>query len=326
MTINILVFGFYGKGNIGDELFIEAFKNIFAECDFVFTDILTKKLLENASAVFFGGGSFLYADYLIDKDAEALLLTKPIFYIGVGSETEICSKHQELIKRAKLVATRSMEQIEKLKQLNPNTFYCPDVVYSLQNQVQKNKSEPKSVLILNNFEVTSQWNSPAWKSTSWEYFKSEFAQFIDYLVQANYKINFFSMCMNSKINDDWAAQEIINKCECRNNYILDSECKSVGEVTDLFSQYEVVITQRYHGIVLAEMARVPYLAIHHHDKLKNAHPLEGKSIPYYELSKQKLINSFNETISMNFARVLPIESNIFIKLKEQVLDIIINGR
>ena len=56
----ILVYGWYHKNNIGDDLFVEAFNHLFPNFDFTFTDVLHSHLIKEADAIFFGGGSFLY--------------------------------------------------------------------------------------------------------------------------------------------------------------------------------------------------------------------------------------------------------------------------
>lgn len=327
MRPKVLVYGWYFRGNIGDNLFIDAFRYLFPELDLVFTDSITLKHLEGASAVFFGGGSFLYAVPDITDDALLALSNIPIFYIGVGGETEIHSIHYNLLSRAKLIATRSKESVAKFSDINKNTMHVPDIAFSLQSLIKSNKKIGKSVLVLPNFEVVPQWNSPQWKSAAWEYFKSEFSQFLDSLYESKFNIKFFSLCTNPKINDDWAATEIINKMSNRSDhYILKSPAYNMSDISLLISQFDLIITQRYHGIILSEMTGVPYMTIHHHDKLKNAFPHRGKSLSYYGVSKQKLFDEFNSTLDVKFDDVLPIESNIFEGLKKTVLDIISNGR
>src|SRR5271156_1919935 len=105
---SVLVYGFYNHGNYGDELFKDAFKLIFPELNFTFTDRITVDQLSVADAVFFGGGSFLYDPPSIEGDAVILLHKKPIFYIGVGIETNICAEHRDLLKKALLVAPRTI--------------------------------------------------------------------------------------------------------------------------------------------------------------------------------------------------------------------------
>src|SRR5579885_2555646 len=130
----VLVYGWYHKGNIGDDLFVEAFQHIFPEFDFTFTDVLTSHQVKDADAIFFGGGSFLHDAPISTDFALKLAKQKPIFYIGVGVEAEIHPTHQELMRLARLIATRSKNQIDRLKVLNKNSLYVPDLVFALRDK------------------------------------------------------------------------------------------------------------------------------------------------------------------------------------------------
>lgn len=323
---NIVVYGWYGQGNIGDELFADAFRNLFPEFSFTFVTRFSSSILETADVVFFGGGSFLYAKPNISDSDLEILKTKKIFYISVGIEQDIHPIHIDLMKQACLIATRSIDQVGAIKKINSNVRFIPDIVYSLQSQVVKEKPKNKSVLVMPNISVLPKWNDPQWKSSSWNYFKSEFSQFLDALVEDGFKLSFFSMCKNRSLDDDYAAAEIVNMMSHRNNtYQLQNTPKDFASITKLLSQYSLIITQRFHGIVLSEMIRVPYVAIHHHDKLKNSVPHEGKYISYYGTYKQQLFDQFNMALGMKYSSILPIEPDIFKELRHDVVELIRNG-
>ena len=71
----ILVYGFYFKGNLGDDLFVDAFKALFPAFNFTFVDQISISDLQDVDAVFIGGGSFLGDPINIADDAtwDALL-------------------------------------------------------------------------------------------------------------------------------------------------------------------------------------------------------------------------------------------------------------
>lgn len=322
----IIVYGWYGQGNIGDELFADAFKNLFPDFTFTFVTKFTTELLQKADAIFFGGGSFLYAKPNINDADLDLLKSKKIFYISVGIEADVHPIHLELMAQAQLIATRSAEQVDRVKKINSNTKFVPDIVYSLQSKVVKVPVKNKSILVIPNISVVPKWNDIQWKHASWNHFKSEYAQFLDALVEDGFRLNFFPMCKNRSLDDDSAGAEIINMMSHRNNtYQLQNSPKDFASITKLLSQYQLVITQRYHGIVLSEMVRVPYLAIHHHDKLKNSVPHEGKYISYYGTYKQELFDQFNMALGMKYSSVLPIEPDIFKELQHDVVELIRDG-
>ncbi len=186
--MNILVIGYYGQGNLGDDLFIDAFKKLFPHLNFTFTDFIETKHLDNIDAVFFGGGSFLEETLKISSEALDIIKTKKIFYIGVGTETNINSTHIELMTLAKVVAIRS-DNLSQIKRINQNTIKIPDLIYYLapHNFIPKNKAVSNKILILPNINTVPQRDCPYWKHTSWDHFKSEFSQFLDELILSKYK-------------------------------------------------------------------------------------------------------------------------------------------
>jgi polysaccharide pyruvyl transferase WcaK-like protein len=316
--MKVLVYGWYHQLNIGDDLFIDAFRKLFPDFEFVFRDNVKQAHLEGIDAVFIGGGSFLLGKPQITEEALQTIKTKPIFYIGVGVESTIHPIHMELIRLAKLIATRTPKQVDRLREINPNTIWIPDLVYSLQEDVKQSPKLNRSVLVMPNLSVVPDHFNSHWMHASWGHFKSEFSQFLDTLVKEGYKLNFLSMCKADQINDDWAAGEIISHMAHRNSYLLKDQPAGIEQVTAAISKYSLIITQRFHGIVLAEMTKVPYIALYHHDKLKETHPQNGTFLSYYNCSKQLLIDSFDQTMKMKFEASLPIESDIYKTLVERV--------
>lgn len=313
MTKKALVYGWYNQGNIGDQLFISAFKHLFPDFDLYFTEILTLDKLNRASIVIFGGGSFLFGPPRAENGALELLDSKLIYYIGVGVEAIVHPIHEQLIKQAKLVAIRTPSELNRIKSWNNNTIVIPDLVFSLQDKIKKSKKIPKSILILPNIAVVPSHNDPYWKHSSWSYFKSEFCQFLDEIIAQGFNIQFLSMCSNTEMDDHWAACEIISHMQRRSNYpIIDNVPSNLEQLSRLLSQYEYIITQRFHGIVLSEMIGAPYISLYHHDKLKNDKP---NYLSYYGLTKSKLLHQFNNIQSMNCSPIMPIETNIFEELK-----------
>lgn len=316
----ILVYGYYSGDyklgfNLGDELFIDAFKTLFPKFNFKFTNHITADMLKNISVIFFGGGSFLDGKPNITDDALNILKSKTILYIGIGAETNIHQYHIELMKIAKLIAIRSPDHLEKIKKLNNNAITIPDLIYSLFI-LFSNTSKEKSILIIPNFAVVPQNNDPHWKHASWNYFKSEFSQFIDELIDYNYLITFLSFCNNSDANDEFAAIEIMNSMKNR------KKCKKeTAHHLNHIAKNKYIITQRYHGIILAELANKKHIVISHHDKLKNHSPKIGSFLSYYECSKTNLFNNFNEEIKKDYVK-LPLKNNMFEELILRTEDIV----
>lgn len=294
MQKKVLCYGFYPKisTNVGDELFKSAFKKLFPTFSFTFTDTLSHELINNHDAVFFGGGSFLYSDIRKSNDI-SIIKSKPIFYIGVGVEKNIHPTHLELLKLAKAIFIRSPEELSNLKNININSYLIPDIVYALSENI--NVIPTKNYLFIPNVYLVSNNSDPHWKHASWEYFKSEMSQFI-----SENDTDVFPMSEShiNNLSDSCAAIELLNKIKYDKRKIL-THTQEFEEIRNIFSKYKVIITQRYHGIILAEMFGIPYIAIHHHDKLKNCQPANGQFISYYNFNKSALNEAINSLINFS---------------------------
>lgn len=322
-TSKVLVYGWYHQGNIGDDLFMDAYQHLFPSIDFEFSEFITVDKLKNVDAVFFGGGSFLFDRPNIAGDALPILLSKKIFYLGVGVEADIHPIHQDLMSRALLIAIRSPDQMDRAKSINSNIRLIPDLVYSLQSKLNKVPQTSKSVLVMTNIAVVPNNSDPHWKHASWSYFKSEFSQFLDWLLENGYSPKLFAMCRGLNLDDDWASAELVSAMSRRSrNRILLERPAGIKNVLELIYRHEVIITQRFHGIVLSEMTQTPYVAIHHHDKLKYSQPSNGEFISYYNSSKHTFISAFEKAAKMNFDNVLPIQSDIFGALNRDVMSLL----
>lgn len=139
-----------------------------------------------------------------------------------------------------------------------------------------------------NAHLVPKNNEPLWKYNLWEYYKSEFSQFLDYLVDNKYTIDVISMCNSKHINDAWAGAEIFNKMSKYNNCRIIDSTEDYESISNTFSKYESIISSRFHGIILADIVNRPCLTIKHHDKLNYGNNI----IELNQLNKSKLIDSF----------------------------------
>lgn len=310
----ILVYGWYNHSNLGDQLFQPALESLFPKYSLTFTNHISS--LIGYDAVFIGGGSLLDGKPNFSQEALKQLEKIKIFYLGVGTETNFHPIHQKLMAKARLIATRTKPD-QRLTSLNKNVIYIPDLVYSLY-QENKNNINPKSILIFPSFLVTPHNLDPQWKFAAWNYFKSEFSQFMDYLIENKYTINLAPLCTDYKINDAWAGMELTNQMTRRNNYniLLPDD---LNQIISKIQEYSVIITQRYHGTVLASMARRPCITLCHHDKFKTDYFHESHCLPYYGLTKRMLIDAVTLSEQQSLPSPLPLDREIFNNLKIQVL-------
>lgn len=324
--MKILVYGFFNKSNIGDNLFIEAYKKLFPEYEFTFSEKITAELFESHDTLFLGGGSFLDGQLNVPKELLEKLPSKPIVYLGVGAETSIHPWHKFLIQKASLVCIRSIHAIDKIKALNANTIYCPDLVYALSDEIDKQKAKPKSILFLPNSHTVSKWNDAAWKHSAWEYFKSECAQTFEFLIDHKHSIDVLPMCRNSNHKDDFTAAEIANKMTHGKLNILPFEEYDFVSLSKLCSSYELIISQRYHGLVMADITQTPCINLHHHDKLKYFNATLTKNVDFYRTSKSAILTTIDDVLFVKSLHDkttdMAINLDAFTDLKDKVKTII----
>jgi hypothetical protein len=335
----VVVYGFYNTHqNLGDELFKLAFYRLFPKCEVLFTDVISPKL--KADVLVFGGGSFLDSPIISEHhtdSAKAPTYAEGIFgnglgcsncatvcYIGVGGETEINQDHEILLRHAKLVALRSDVKLDVISKLCSNTFVIPDLVYSLapKDYVAKTPT-PKRVLLCPNINTVPKYDDPHWKHQAWQHFKFEFAQALDHLITEGYSIDYLPMSTHREQLDAHAMVEIQNLMKkghlltCKDapfpNYPLNQT--DLAPLINLFGSYETIITQRFHGAVLSELARRPYLSLVHHDKLASTSLNEGLFRSYYAVSKTTLIRDFLAAQTKSPPPLLPLNQAAFDPLK-----------
>lgn len=277
----VLAYGWYGRGNAGDELMKLALQELFRPRNVTLRfsnnidiDSLKLPLGGFVDGVIFGGGSILDGAPNIKQPALDVLLSRkvPVFYVGVGPETAVEPIHASLLAVARVIAFRDKD--------------IPDLVYSLTPPaVQKTTHD---VLIVPNVEVVPTTESPHWAHVAWEQYKNETAQALDELLDAGIKPEFLLMCKNPRMDDAWPATELVARMKRRSWDKVMHRAPDDLTTCALMSKFRVVMTQRYHGIILAELAGVRYVSLDHHDKLKNATPHRGRHISYYGVNKTSL--------------------------------------
>lgn len=314
----VLVYGWYNQNNLGDELFKDAFKNLFPNFEFQFTDYIRVEHLKDIDAIFIGGGSLVGEPLRLASNICLDDVKKhKIFYIGVGAETGFHpDTHGKLLPLAQLVALRSHANFDSIKSVNPNTIVINDLVYALTAPKVIEK-KPNSVLVIPNILVVPKWNSPHWKHASWEYFKTEFAQYLDELLDKKYTVDFLPFCVNNCWNDCFAAGELISRLSNIKEKCLLDKPETLESVIKTISSYQMVITQRFHGALLSDIAETPCLTIHHHDKLKNT---IGPQLSYYAFNKGRLWDETNNLLKNT--PILPIDRNIYTTLRQTIIKLL----
>lgn len=291
----ILVYGWYGHQNIGDELMAKALQKMLPEFELKFVDYLKKQDVENCKLLLVGGGSFLYAPIRGEIEAKELLDTKSIIYIGVGAETAVHAEHEQLLLKAKGIFIRN-KPCKQFQDITKNYQIISDLTLVFCSNDYK-KKPLKKLLYIPNAELLPNVNSSLWVKTAWDYSKSELCQTFDHLIEDGWSVTLAPFCNDKRTQDIWACHEIASYCKNRQKVDVLStkwfgDC-SFEIIREQYDQNSIVITQRFHGALIAQSTSTPSITIHHHDKLASLDKNITTLIPYYGLRKQLLLDSIS---------------------------------
>lgn len=312
----LLVYGWYGRENIGDELMKLALQRLFEPTgiELKFVDHITFADLQTTQGVIFGGGSILNDAPDVTPDALDLLLTTavPVFYVGVGIDYTPHPTHASLLRIARVIARRTQPDA-------PGRI-IPDLVYSLTHSIGDVSAD--GILIVPNVEVLPTSAMPNWSQLSWLRYVDELSQVLDHLDEKRYQIKFLTMCKNPRQDDNWVTSAIVSHMVRRRTTFEILQPKAdIDSLITIFKQARCIVTQRYHGIVLAEMAGVPYVSIDHHDKLGQAIPRNGEHISYHGVTKSQLVNSIEKAYASSIPPYVP-DQSLYHRVVDEIVYVI----
>lgn len=294
----LLVFGWYGKGNIGDELMKRALTRLFnaRNVDLRFVDHIDLGDLLTSQGIIFGGGSILHdAPDVTPRALDVILKTVPVFYLGVGLESPPHQIHADLLRVARLVIKRS--------DVGHGEF-AYDLVYSLP--FIDDPQPRQGIVIVPNIELLPTNQSSNWAQLAWLRYVDEMSQVLDYFDKAGESISFLPMCKNDRQDDAWAISSMVSHMTRRSTKFKTHHIgPRAQEIINLFQRSKCIVTQRYHGIVLAEMAGTSYVSIDHHDKLSQALPRRGQHLSYHGVTKSTIIAAIEKAMLTHFSPFVP---------------------
>lgn len=294
----LLVYGWYGHENLGDELMAEALRQILPDDDLRFVDTLDFNVVQGADAILVGGGSFLYAPMRMKGEGVlGAIASKPIVYVGVGSETDVHEHHAKWLSKSVAAFTRSKKPSEAWRKAAPHYQTLPDLTMCLDAKRNATPMSAKRLLYVPNAELVPTRSAPAYKKPAWEYFKSEISQAFDALIEDGWTITTAPFSDASGMRDQWAAFEVTAMCDKRwKVQSLEPSWMKGGykrkefsfeSVVNEYCRHSVVLTQRFHGAVIAQATQTPCVVVHHVDKLEQAQ--DAGKVPYYGFRKDLIL-------------------------------------
>jgi polysaccharide pyruvyl transferase WcaK-like protein len=290
--MKVFVFGWYGQGNIGDEVFKISFQQLWPEADLTFGNSLPSDINVRYDALWVGGGSFL------DQPVAGIdAVTIPIFFIGVGVSASVPDGNRRALERAKLVVARDSRSAS-CTPCGANTMLASDLVFARTDLKPLRLEKTGQVtLILNDFLTPAGGAVPDWKSLSYYWFLQEFSKIMDRLSLSGPRIRLVPMCTNARIDDRRIAAALQGRSACPHKYDWVLEPVSELELRTEISRSDLVITQRFHGLVYSVLEQTRCLTLGMHDKFSSlAGDLGLVCLDYYGLTDTRFKDALDQVM------------------------------
>lgn len=277
------VLGYYGKENLGDEIFIPAIRSLFPSClvNFAYPnrDELTGQTL------ILGGGDVIKKLYLKDIDRPYHILG-----VGLGYESEL-----ELLGNNVVEAYfRNRVDAAAARQKGFNAHYCPDLAFALDiDRDERGPRDPEEkkrlAVILANSVINPGMGLGEMPDLHYlEYMKWELARALDSLSQW-YDISFLFMSHACYAYDQAAAMDTASRMKTGH----ESEILPFTEIEEL-QDFDLVVTMKFHGMIFSTMMGIPFVNIGTTRKMETfcrENCLSELSIPTYSFTANRLFDA-----------------------------------
>jgi len=295
----VYVYGWYGRGNIGDESYKLSFPQAFPDRQFTFGKV------GSDGPIILGGGDILceqYVKYVLDYPTKYKKFAVSVS-ANANSPFDLLAKFDHLYVRD----TRS---VNLLKARGIPCTYMPDISTGLVADVVKGK----------------EWIQQAFKESSAElYNKCVGVVFNAHLnsgsdILARDYMNFLKVSWDlGKLMDETPASFILfpmstsmpwddrltnacvaTRCKFWKKNLVVYEKLTVQETLNMISACDVLISSRLHSGIFSLTSGVPFIDITHHDKNKGfleTAGLEDWSVSYWQFDYDHIKNLLNDMLS-----------------------------
>lgn len=288
----ITIFGWYGRGNLGDEAFKSAFGEMFAGMEFKF--ISNNDPVPSEGVLILGGGDVVKSFYLNKIPAD-----RPYYALGVG-----CSYPDDISllgKNCQGVYFRNLADFHAAQANGMNAFVCPDMAFSLPIDPSPAKDptvpqvgKKKMAVLLSNSIVQPGISSDQMSDVSYqEYMKWELAKALDYLSEF-YQINFIPLSHERFAYDIGMHYDVSSRMEKGADQVIWNQPIDPYQALSHIKDYDLVVTMKFHGMIFSAMMGIPFVNIGLTRKTSlfcQENGLSDLMIDPYSLTKDKMIDA-----------------------------------
>ncbi|BBL77141.1 polysaccharide pyruvyl transferase family protein [Methylomagnum ishizawai] len=275
------IVGYYGHGNFGDELFLQAFRRIFPVNEYrmdllgrsgalmrKYRDSRLDAIAERYDAIIIGGGDLLIPGYdVANQYFLEEFLQVPVFIHGVGVPTwtgydETACNNMKKFLRSEAIRNVCVRDIEGVEWVNKNikphveAVFADDIVFSLLDTVDF-RYQPKTSVERIGIVLRGGQNKPDCKMK----------EFVHFLLQQGYALRFIMLGTGKELDYDLTAVE---KLECLDSDRVDVVVRqSDVDLLHAFDGVDAVYSMKFHGCIAALMHGIPTFALITTDKFVN---------------------------------------------------------
>jgi polysaccharide pyruvyl transferase WcaK-like protein len=267
--MNILVLGWYGHNNIGDEAYKLTFPILFPDDNIIFRDKIKQEDLSGIDLIILGGGDVV-SPYFINQ-IKNIPIRKIACSVTVrpGSDFENINVFDKVFVRD----IQSFEMASNYLDFK-KLFYVPDLAFALEPNrffgkrlieayLYDENVKPKSYNVV--MVINSYLNSKERKGFNAFH---KLAQDLSEAIDNRQDTNFIFLPFGTQHPaDDRVANSIVSSyCSNNNNHCVIYDRLSVNSTLDIISAADVVVSARLHSTIFSILSTTPLIDITHHDK------------------------------------------------------------
>jgi polysaccharide pyruvyl transferase WcaK-like protein len=254
------VLGWTGHQNLGDEAFKPAFQSLWPSVEFTFRDRLNPDV-NRFDSLWVGGGSFLDSEI---PGVKNINVTIPICFVGISINSSIKPSNKLLLDRAKVVVVRDEQSLDHC----PRALVAPDLAFAVKSDpCHMLVAKPKQITVLLNDFVSPVNDDEEWKTLAYLWFINQLSESLNILAEQDYMIHLIPMCIGG-IDDRRIAAAVYGRIARKDKVVWYLREVTEQELKAQISLSDLVVTQRFHGMVFSTICGVPFISIRSHDKMK----------------------------------------------------------
>jgi len=224
------------------------------------------------------GGAFNFPYALFKWSIIARMIRAKLVFLSVGAGPIDSPLSRFFIKRSLAAASyrsfrdaASKNLVEEMGIIGENLIF-PDLAHSLE--VNPSPSIPhhrkfQAIIGINPFPYYDHRYWPISDRHKYQSYLKTLSQFVEWLVDNNYKILFFPTQIHADLRVIQDLKNILkeNIVMDLNEYIIEKSISTVDELISALSIVDLVVATRFHGILLSFLLNRPVMALSNHHKM-----------------------------------------------------------